>query len=75
MLAIKLKNWCLENITPQSWSRIVLRALPQLREKGFELKDLEYPEEDLKLNEDVLSIIEQTMDQLYQLKIDETVLK
>ena len=73
MKAVRIKNWCLENITPQSWSRIILRVLPELRLRGFELKDLENPADDLELPNDVVEIIERTIDDLYQLKIDETV--
>lgn len=73
MKAIKIKNWCLENITPQSWSRIVLKSLPELRAHGIELKDIENPADGMELSEEVMSIIEQSMDQLYQLKIDAVV--
>jgi len=73
MKAVRIKNWCLENITPQSWSRIVLRILPELRSRGFELKDVENPSEDLELPDDLVQIIENTIDELYQLKIDEKV--
>ena len=40
-----LKNWCNKNITPLAWQRIVLRILPQLRDRGFDLYDLENPDE------------------------------
>ena len=73
MKAARIKNWCLENITPQSWSRIVLRILPELRSRGYELKDVENPSEDLELPDDLVQIIENTIDDLYQLKIDQTV--
>lgn len=74
MKAIKIKNWCLENITPQSWSRIVLRTLPQLREHGLDLKEVENPDENLELSDEVMEIVEGAMDDLYQLKIDEEVM-
>lgn len=67
--ALTIKNWCLDNITPQSWSRIVLRALPQLRELGLDLKEVENPTEDMILSVEAVAIIEQTLDDLYQLKI------
>lgn len=73
MKAIKIKNWCLANITPQSWSRIVLRTLPQLREHGLDLKEVENPDDKLVLSDDVMEILEAAMDDLYQLKIDEEV--
>ena len=57
MKAIKIKNWCLENITPQSWSRIVLRTLPQLREHNLDLNEIENPGDDLELNEEVMQIL------------------
>lgn len=71
MKAIKIKNWCLENITPQSWSRIVLKTLPQLRENGLELAQVENPDEDLELSDEVMEIIEAALDELYQLSIGE----
>ena len=74
MKAIKIKNWCLENITPQSWSRIVLRTLPQLREHNLDLNEIENPGDDLELNEEVMQILETAMEDLYQLKIDNEVM-
>lgn len=75
MKAIKIKSWCIDNITPQSWSRIVLRALPELRKMGLELKEVENPNEDLELSEEAIAILDRVMNDLYELSIDAEIME
>lgn len=71
MKAINYKNWCIDNITPQSWPRIILKSIPELREMGIDVSGLQEPDNDLELSDDVLSILNKWMSELYDLKIKE----
>ncbi|MEM9324541.1 MAG: hypothetical protein AAGA85_02750 [Bacteroidota bacterium] len=66
--AINFKNWCSENITPQAWPRVVLRAVPELRELGVDTKGLQNPEDDMMIDEDAVAILNKWLDELYQTK-------
>ncbi len=72
--AINFKNWCTENITPQAWPRIVLKSIPELRDIGIDTKGLQDPEDDLMLNEDVVSILNKWLSELYEVKVQEEIL-
>lgn len=72
--AINFKNWCTENITPQSWPRIVLKSIPELRELGVDTSGLQEPNEDLTLNEPELAVLTKWLGELYQMKIEEEAL-
>lgn len=73
--AINLKNWCIENVSPLAWSRIVLRVLPELRDLGHSLETVENPKPDLILNEKSILVIEKAMQSLYEMGIPEEVEK
>ena len=72
--AINFKNWCTQNISPQAWSRIVLRSIPQIREKGLDMKELDNPSDNLNLDEEVMNMLTKSLDDLYQMKIESEVL-
>ncbi len=72
--AINFKNWCTENITPQSWPRIVLKAIPELREKGIDTKGLQEPDDVVTLSEDALEILNKWLVELYDVRVAEEVL-
>ena len=59
-----LKDWCTKNITPLAWQRIVLKILPQLRENGFDLYELENPSEELHFGEAEFDLFTQTLKKL-----------
>lgn len=71
--AIDLKNWCIDNISPLAWSRIVLKVLPELRDLGHSLDSIENPKADLELNDKVLATIETAMQALYELDLPKEV--
>lgn len=71
MKAINYKNWCLENITPQSWPRIVLKSIPELRDMGIDVAGLQDPTDDLELSDEALAILNKWMTELYDMKIKE----
>ena len=62
---ISLKNWCTANITPLAWQRIVLKILPQLRERGFNLSDLEDPNPDQSFGEEEFKLFTATLEAMY----------
>jgi len=68
--AINFKNWCLENISPQSWSIIVLKTVPALRERGLDWKEIENPSDDLVLDDHTLEILKGGLDQIYQISVE-----
>ena len=61
MKAINYRNWCTENITPQSWARIVLKSIPELRDLGVDVSGLQEPSDDLDLSEEVMTILNKWM--------------
>ncbi len=71
--AINFKNWCNKNISPQAWSRIVLKSLPELRANGLSLNDLDNPNENLVLDDEVLKTLNKSLDDLYKMKIESEV--
>ncbi len=63
--AKKIQEWSNEAISSVAWQRIVLKALPQLREEGLELSDLINPT-NVMLSERSFEIIAATIEELYQ---------
>ena len=72
--ASNFKNWCTENITPQSWPRIVLKSIPELRDLGVDTKGLQEPADDLMLNDEVVEVLNKWLSELYDVKVQEEVL-
>ncbi|MEQ6120909.1 hypothetical protein [Reichenbachiella sp. MALMAid0571] len=70
-----LKNWCTKNITPLAWQRIVLKILPQLREKGFDLSELENPSEERYFGEAEFGLFTQTLESMYGMTFPKEVLE
>ena len=69
--AINYKTWCINNITPQSWSRIVLKSIPELREAGFTLQELENPSDTLELNQETMVVLNKWLQELYDIQMEE----
>lgn len=61
----------MDNITPQSWPRIVLKSIPELRDIGVDVSGLQEPSDDLELSDEALSILNKWMDELYELQVKE----
>lgn len=72
---VTLQAWCNKNITPLAWQRIVLKALPLLRDNGFELEELENPDPNRAFNEDELKVIEETLESVYKMSFPEEVMQ
>lgn len=68
------KNWCTDNISPQSWQRLLLRSVEVMREEGLTIKDLEEPGPDRELSPALLAVLNEAMEKLYETKIEEEAL-
>lgn len=69
--AISYKNWCEENITPQSWPRILLKCIDLIRSEGFTIKDLENPGDTVELSPSLLEAFNNAMQELYDMRVEE----
>jgi hypothetical protein len=69
--AISYKKWCTDNITPQAWSRLLLRAIDVIRKEGKTIKDLEEPDPSLELSPELIAVLNEAMMGLYEMKIEE----
>ena len=72
--ASNFKNWCTENISPQSWTRICLKCLDQVRERGMTLKQMEELDPDIDLDNELLTSLNNALGELYELSVDEELL-
>lgn len=72
--ASNYKNWCTENISPQSWTRICLKCVNEVRAKGLTLKQMEEPNPDFDLDEDLFEALNNALAQLYELSVEESLL-
>jgi len=70
---INCKKWCEENITPMAWPRVVLRLVPELREKGYTIKDLENPTGDLTVDEETFKLFNSVLKTIYEVEMPQTV--
>lgn len=76
-MEVKAKNykqWCIENISPQSWTRITLKSLDAIRASGHSLKEFEEPDDKLMMSGDLLATYNAKLLDLYQVTIEEGVL-
>ena len=72
--ASNFKAWCTENISPQSWTRICLKCVDEVRGKGYTLKEMEDLDPDIDLDEGLLESLNQALQDYYDMKVDESVL-
>lgn len=72
---LTLKNWCNKSITPLAWQRIIIKILPELRDKGFELNQLEEPTPDMTFGEDEFQLFTSSLDAVYKIEFPKEVLE
>ncbi len=72
--ALSYKNWCTENISPQSWTRIVLKSTDIIRNEGYKIKDIEEPDESFDLPDKIYQSLAEALEQLYELKPEENLI-
>ncbi|MEQ9404658.1 MAG: hypothetical protein RIM99_13790 [Cyclobacteriaceae bacterium] len=72
--ASNFKNWCTENISPQSWTRICLKCVDDVRKKGYTLKEMEDLTTDIDLDTELLNALNKALDELYETKVEQSLL-
>ncbi len=72
--ASNFKSWCTENISPQSWTRICLRCVDEIRAKGYNLKQMEELNPDVELDAELSNSLNVALGDLYELTVDESLL-
>ena len=72
--ASSFKTWCTENISPQSWTRICLKSVDKIREKGHTLKEMEDLDTDVDIDEELLEVLNVALSDYYQMTVDEALL-
>ncbi len=70
---INCKNWCEEHITPMAWPRVVLRVVPELRQKGYSVKEMENPTDDVTVDEETFKLFNGALMTIYEMEIPQTV--
>ena len=66
--AEKIKEWSNQEISPFAWQRIIVKALPQLREEGLEFSDLMNPT-NLVLSGKAFKVVASVVEELYQVEL------
>ncbi|MFT6867127.1 MAG: hypothetical protein ACJA08_001966 [Cyclobacteriaceae bacterium] len=72
--ASNYKNWCTDNISPQAWTRIVLKCLSLVRERGLTLGQLGDADPDIDLDMELLEALNDALAEIYDLTVDESLL-
>lgn len=72
--ASSFKNWCTENISPQSWTRICLKRVDDIRSKGHSLKDMEDLSPDIEIDDELVEALNSALSELYEMTVDESLL-
>lgn len=72
--ASNYKNWCTDNISPQSWTRICLKCVDEIRSKGFTLKEMEELKTEIDLDTELLNALNKALDELYETKVEQSLL-
>lgn len=72
--ASNYKNWCIDNISPQAWARVVLKNLTLVRERGYTMNQLQHADPDIDLDEELVEAFNSALAELYDLSVDESLL-
>ena len=72
--ASSFKNWCTNNISPQSWTRICLKCVDEIRGKGHTLKEMEDLNPDVEIDDELLDALNAALSELYEMTVDEELL-
>ncbi|MCV9386448.1 hypothetical protein [Reichenbachiella ulvae] len=57
-----------------AWQRIIIKVLPELREKGFELEELEEPSPERAFKEEEFKLFSDALNSLYNISFPKEVL-
>ena len=69
--ASSFKHWCTENISPQSWTRICLKRVDEIRKKGHTLKEMEDLSPDIDMDDELVDALNSALSELYEMTVDE----
>lgn len=69
--ASNFKNWCTKNISPQSWTRICLKCVDEIRAKGYKLKEMEDLDVEIYIDDDLLKSLNIALSEYYAIKVNE----
>lgn len=72
--ASNFKTWCTENISPQSWTRICLKCVDEIRGKGYTLKEMEDLEPDIEIDDELLESLNAALSAYYEMTVNEDLL-
>lgn len=72
--ASNFKNWCVENISPQSWTRICLKCMNEIRSKGYNLMQMEELDQDIEIDGELMTALNAALEELYEMSVDESLL-
>ncbi|MEL6562327.1 MAG: hypothetical protein AAFQ94_29410 [Bacteroidota bacterium] len=56
-----------------AWPRVVLRIVPELRQKGYSVKEMENPTDDVTVDEETFKLINGALMTIYEMEIPQTV--
>ena len=68
------KNWCEDKISPMAWPRVVLKVIPEFREKGFTVKTLENPDSSTTVDDDAFDKFNTALKGLYEMEFPQDIL-
>ena len=69
--ASNYRNWCTENISPQSWTRIVLKCHSLVKDRGLSLNEMEEGGVDLDLDAELFDALNAALNELYEMTVNE----
>ena len=73
--AVAIKEWCETNLTALAWKRVVLRSLPTLMDHNLEIDVIQEPSDDLLLTGEVLETFLESIADIYDVSIPETLIE
>ena len=68
--AIKLKEWCDQNLSVVAWQRIVVKISPELRGSGLNIKNLTNPTSDILLDDGQYGVIKGAIEATYGVSVE-----
>ena len=67
--ALKVKNWCDENISSASWQRVAMKNLNFFKEKGFSITEINSPNENTFLDEESFELVYASIAAMYEIEL------
>jgi hypothetical protein len=67
--ALKIKNWCDENISSASWQRVAMKNLAFFKEKGFSISEINSPNENTLLDEESFDLVYASIVAMYEIEL------